>query len=52
VTYKRCQDRRAARYESCSHEYRGDAWHLVVCGLAGGKGLPETVASTRRRSAH
>jgi hypothetical protein len=44
VTYKRCQDRRAARCESCSREYRGDAWHLVVCGLAGGKGLPESVA--------
>ena len=28
----------------CSEVYRGDAWQLVVSGLRGGKGVPETVA--------
>ncbi len=28
---------------SCSAEYKGDAWHLILCGLAGGKGIPESV---------
>src|SRR5664279_457220 len=44
VTYRRCQDRRAAVYPSCSHEYKGDAWHLLACGLAGGKTVPASVA--------
>jgi hypothetical protein len=44
-TYVRCGDRRAHRCESCSREYKGDAWHLLVSGLTGGKGVPETVAS-------
>jgi hypothetical protein len=43
-TYLRCGNRRAAVCPSCSHEYKGDAWHLLVCGLAGGKGVPEAVA--------
>jgi hypothetical protein len=43
VTYVRCGDRRASRCESCSHEYKGDAWHLLSAGVAGGKGVPETV---------
>jgi hypothetical protein len=43
-TYVRCGNRRAAVCPSCSHEYKGDAWHLLVCGLAGGKGIPATVA--------
>jgi hypothetical protein len=43
-TYLRCGNRRAAVCPSCSHEYKGDAWHLLVCGLAGGKGIPESVA--------
>jgi hypothetical protein len=43
-TYLRCGNRRAAVCPSCSHEYKGDAWHLLVCGLAGGKGIPEAVA--------
>jgi hypothetical protein len=48
VTWVRCGDRRAARCESCSREYKGDAWHLLSAGLVGGKGAPESV-STRRR---
>jgi hypothetical protein len=43
-TYVRCGNRRAAVCPWCSHEYKGDAWHLLVCGLAGGKGIPEAVA--------
>ena len=44
ITLVRCGDRRAARCESCSREYKGDAWHLLSAGLVGGKGAPETVA--------
>jgi hypothetical protein len=42
-TYVRCRNRRASVCPTCSHEYKGDAWHLLMCGLAGGKGVPETV---------
>jgi hypothetical protein len=42
-TWVRCGDRRAARCESCSREYKGDAWHLLSAGLVGGKGAPESV---------
>jgi hypothetical protein len=44
-TYVRCQNRRAAVCPSCSREYKGDAWHLLTCGLAGGKTMPELVAT-------
>jgi hypothetical protein len=43
ITYVRCGDRRAHRCESCSREYKGDAWHLLSAGLAGGKTVPDTV---------
>ena len=43
-TYARCGNRRASVCPSCSHEYKGDAWHLLVCGLAGGRGIPDAVA--------
>jgi hypothetical protein len=42
-TWIRCGDRRASRCESCSREYKGDAWHLLSSGLVGGKGAPESV---------
>jgi hypothetical protein len=45
VTWVRCGDRRAARCESCSREYKGDAWHLLSAGLVGGKGAPESVST-------
>jgi hypothetical protein len=45
ITYVRCGNRRAAVCPSCSAEYKGDAWHLLMCGLAGGKGIPTTVAT-------
>ena len=43
-TYVRCNNRRASVCPTCSREYKGDAWHLLMCGLAGGKGVPESVA--------
>jgi hypothetical protein len=39
-----CGNRRASACAPCSEVYRGDAWQLVVSGLRGGKGVPETVA--------
>ena len=45
ITWVRCGDRRAARCESCSREYKGDAWHLLSAGLVGGKGAPESVTA-------
>jgi hypothetical protein len=42
---KACGSRRATVCEPCSARYRADAWHLIVAGLRGGKGVPE-VAST------
>lgn len=42
--YIRCGDRRSAVCPSCSREYKGDAWHVLACGLAGGKTVPESVA--------
>jgi hypothetical protein len=45
VTYVRCGDRRAQRCESCSREYKGDAWHLLAAGVAGGKDVPDTVTT-------
>lgn len=43
-TYVRCGNRRASVCPSCSHEYKGDAWHLLMCGLGGGRGIPADVA--------
>jgi hypothetical protein len=43
-TYARCGNRRASVCPSCSHQYKGDAWHLLLCGLAGGRGIPAHVA--------
>lgn len=45
LTYVRCGNRRSRRCESCSHEYKGDTWHMIMAGAAGGmKGVPATVA--------
>jgi hypothetical protein len=43
-TYARCGNRRASVCPSCSREYKGDAWHLLMCGLVGGKGIPTSVS--------
>jgi hypothetical protein len=45
VVYKRCGTRLAAVCPSCSEIYRHDAYHLIHAGIAGGKGVPESVAS-------
>lgn len=45
VTLTRCGNRRATRCESCSHEYKGDTWHMIMAGAAGGmKDVPQGVA--------
>ncbi len=44
VILKPCGNRRASVCGPCSDVYRGDAWQLVISGLRGGKGVPETVA--------
>lgn len=44
-TYVRCGNRRAAVCPSCSKEYKNDAWHILACGLVGGKGVPSQVAA-------
>ncbi len=44
VTHTRCNNRRASCCEPCSRLYQQDAWQQIVSGLAGGKGVPDTVA--------
>jgi hypothetical protein len=38
-----CRTRRESRCPPCAATYRGDARHLVLSGLEGGKGVPESV---------
>ena len=45
VIYKACGNRRATVCSSCAETYRRDAYHLVRSGLAGGKGVPESVST-------
>src|SRR5579863_7987527 len=40
-----CGTRRKSRCPSCAATYRGDARQVVLAGVAGGKGVPESVAS-------
>lgn len=45
LTFTRCGNRRSRRCESCSHEYKGDTWHMIMAGAAGGmKEVPEEIA--------
>lgn len=45
ITYLRCGNRRRAVSESCSHQYQGDVYHVIMAGAAGGmKNVPQTVA--------
>ncbi len=44
VVYKACGNRRAAVCSTCAETYRADAYQLVLAGLRGGKGIPDTVA--------
>jgi hypothetical protein len=41
---KCCGNRRESVCPTCARTYRGDAYQLVVAGLRGGKGVPETVS--------
>ncbi|MEV5570523.1 replication initiator [Spirillospora sp. NPDC052269] len=38
-----CKTRRATRCPACAEIYRADTYQLIRAGLAGGKGVPETV---------
>jgi uncharacterized Zn-finger protein len=44
VIYVPCGNRRATVCPSCAETYRADTFQLVKAGLAGGKGVPTTVA--------
>ena len=44
VLHLRCGDRRVDRCPSCSRVYAADTFHLIRSGVAGGKGVPTTVA--------
>jgi hypothetical protein len=44
VLLQPCGNRRAQVCSPCAEVYRGDAWQLVVAGVRGGKGVPDTVA--------
>jgi hypothetical protein len=38
-----CGNRRASVCPSCSSTYKGDARHIALAGLLGGKGVPDSV---------
>lgn len=42
---KACGSRRATVCRACSETYRADAWHLIVAGMRGGKGVPKEAAA-------
>ena len=42
--YVPCGDRRASVCPPCAETYRADTYQLIHAGLAGGKGVPESVA--------
>jgi hypothetical protein len=43
-----CGNRRASVCLPCSYLHKGDTYQIVVAGLAGGKGVPESVAGQPR----
>ena len=45
VIYKPCGNRRESVCPACSARYKRDAYQVVRCGLVGGKGVPEDVAT-------
>jgi hypothetical protein len=45
VIYKPCGNRRDCACPGCAETYRRDAFQLIRAGLAGGKGIPATVAT-------
>lgn len=49
--YVPCGDRRASVCPPCAETYRADTYQLIRAGLAGGKGMPESLAAHRWRTA-
>src|SRR6476469_5925495 len=45
VLYVPCGDRRASVCPPCAETYRADTYQLIRAGLAGGKGIPTSLAS-------
>lgn len=45
VLVKACGQRRVTACPQCAEVYRADAWHLLVAGLQGGKGVAPTVSA-------
>jgi hypothetical protein len=45
VIYLPCGDRRASVCPPCAETYRADTYQLIRAGLAGGKGVPESVTT-------
>jgi hypothetical protein len=43
--YVPCGDRRASVCPRCAETYRADTYQLIRAGLAGGKGMPESLAA-------
>jgi hypothetical protein len=43
VIYKACGNRRQTVCPACAETYRADTYQLILAGLHGGKGVPETV---------
>ncbi|MDF2144658.1 replication initiator [Knoellia sp. p5-6-4] len=43
VLHLRCGNRRESKCPSCSRLYAADTFHLIRCGVVGGKGVPEHV---------
>jgi hypothetical protein len=43
--YVPCGDRRASVCPPCAETYRADTYQLILAGLAGGKGMPESLAA-------
>jgi len=45
VIYTACGDRRTSVCPACAETYRADTYQLIRAGLAGGKGIPASVAA-------
>jgi len=43
VIYKACGNRRATVCPACAEVYRADTYQLILAGINGGKGIPDTV---------
>ena len=46
IAYSRCGNRRRRVCESCSYQYQGDVFHVIMAGATGGmKGVPDDVVT-------